>query len=66
MKVRDPIDLFRQLKLPVELWYESVGDPTLADYILDHLVHNAYRLDLRGDSLRKARGIGMLNQSQNP
>jgi hypothetical protein len=32
------------------------GDPTYADVILDCLVHNAYRIDLAGDSLRKRRG----------
>lgn len=51
---------------PVELWHEAIGDPTLADVILDRLVHNAYRLDIRGESLRKARGVsgdGMLDQS---
>jgi DNA replication protein DnaC len=51
-------------QLPVELWHEAIGDPTLADAILDRLVHNAYRLDLKGDSLRKAKG--MLDQSSNP
>ena len=51
-------------QLPVELWHEAIGDQTLADAILDRLVHNAYRLDLKGDSLRKAKG--MLDQSSNP
>ena len=40
-------------QVPVDLWYEIIGDPTLADAILDRLVHNAYRLELSGDSLRK-------------
>jgi DNA replication protein DnaC len=44
-------------QLPQELWHEAIGDPMLADAILDRLVHNAYRLDLKGESLRKARGI---------
>jgi DNA replication protein DnaC len=34
-------------QLPVELWHEAIGDPTLADAILDRLVHNAYRLDIK-------------------
>ena len=42
-------------QLPVEKWHDSIGDPTLADAILDRLVHNAYRLDLKGDSMRKRR-----------
>ena len=34
-------------------WHEVIGDPTLANAILDRLVHNAYKLDLKGDSMRK-------------
>jgi DNA replication protein DnaC len=41
-------------QLPVEHWHEIIGDPTIADAILDRLVHNAYRLTLKGESLRKA------------
>ncbi len=42
-------------QLPVENWHEAVGDPTLADAILDRLVHNAYRIDLKGESMRKKK-----------
>jgi DNA replication protein DnaC len=42
-------------QLPIERWYEIIGDPTLADAILDRIVHNAYRIELKGDSLRKRR-----------
>lgn len=42
-------------QLPVARWYEIIGDPTLADAILDRIVHNAYRIELQGDSLRKRR-----------
>jgi DNA replication protein DnaC len=35
--------------------YEIISDPTLADAILDRLVHNAYRLNLKGESMRKKR-----------
>ena len=42
-------------QLPVEHWHEVIGDPTLADAILDRLVHNAYKLALRGESMRKRR-----------
>jgi DNA replication protein DnaC len=38
---------------PVDHWHEVIGDPTIADAILDRLVHNAHRLVLRGESLRK-------------
>jgi len=40
-------------QLPVNAWHEAIGDPTLADAILDRLVHNAYKLELKGDSMRK-------------
>src|SRR5580693_8901494 len=43
-------------QLPVSRWHEQVGDPTLADGILDRLVHNAHRIEMRGDSMRKNRG----------
>lgn len=42
-------------QVPVDRWYEIIGDPTLADAILDRVVHNAYRIELSGDSLRKNR-----------
>ena len=41
-------------QLPVEHWHEAIANPTVADAILDRLVHNAHRLTLKGDSLRKA------------
>ncbi|WP_336953327.1 IS21-like element helper ATPase IstB [Sphingobium aromaticivastans] len=40
-------------QVPVDRWYEIIGNPTLADAILDRVVHNAYRIDLTGESLRK-------------
>ena len=40
-------------QLPVDAWHAVIGDPTLAEAILDRLVHNAHRLELRGDSMRK-------------
>jgi DNA replication protein DnaC len=43
-------------QVPIERWHESIiGDPTLADAILDRIVHNAYRIKLAGESLRKPR-----------
>ena len=42
-------------QVPVKQWYEVIGDPTLADAILDRLVHNAYVITLKGDSLRKTK-----------
>jgi DNA replication protein DnaC len=44
-------------QMPVESWHEWIGDPALADAILDRLVHNAYRLSLKGESQRKMRGL---------
>jgi len=42
-------------QIPLDQWHELIGDPTLADAILDRLVHNAYKLNLKGESLRKKR-----------
>jgi DNA replication protein DnaC len=42
-------------QLPVSRWHEQIGDPTIADGILDRVVHNAHRIELRGDSMRKKR-----------
>src|SRR5439155_22421848 len=42
-------------QLPVAHWHEQIGDPTIADSILDRLVHNAYRIELSGESMRKKR-----------
>jgi len=40
-------------QVPVDHWHEVIGDHTLADAILDRLVHNAYRINLKGESMRK-------------
>ena len=40
-------------QLPIEHWHEMIPNPTIADAILDRLVHNAHRLTLKGDSMRK-------------
>ena len=42
-------------QLPVAKWHAQIGDPTLADSILDRLVHNAHRIELQGESMRKKR-----------
>jgi len=42
-------------QLPVDHWHEIIGNPTLADAILDRLVHNAYRINLKGESMRKQK-----------
>lgn len=45
-------------QLPIDRWHEHLGDPTLADAILDRVVHRAHRLALTGPSRRKATGTG--------
>lgn len=40
-------------QLPTDQWYQSIGDNTLADAILDRLMHNAHRIKLKGESMRK-------------
>src|SRR5439155_26570765 len=40
-------------QLPVDHWHEAIANPTIADAILDRLVHNAHRLTLKGESMRK-------------
>ncbi len=40
-------------QLPVSNWHEAIGDPTLAYAILDRPVHNAYQINLKGESMRK-------------
>jgi DNA replication protein DnaC len=42
-------------QVPVSKWHDQIGDPTLADGILDRLVHNAHRIEIRGESMRKKR-----------
>ena len=42
-------------QLPIKLWHEAINDSTLADAILDRLIHNAYRIELKGESMRKIK-----------
>jgi DNA replication protein DnaC len=44
-------------QIPVNQWHEVIGEQTIADAILDRIVHDAQRLDLKGESMRKKRGI---------
>jgi len=48
-------------QLPVDRWHEIIGDPTYADAIMDRLVHNAHRIELTGESLRRARAKSAIN-----
>ena len=45
-------------QLPVAAWHAQIGDPTVADSILDRLVHQAHRIELQGESMRKKRAAG--------
>ena len=47
-------------QVPVDHWHEVIGDPTIADAVLDRLVHNAHRLLLKGESLRKRAAKALL------
>lgn len=42
-------------QLPVENWHEMIGDPTIADALLDRVVHNAHRINLKGESMRRRK-----------
>jgi DNA replication protein DnaC len=42
-------------QLPVTAWHEAIGDPTMADAILDRIVHNAHKIGMKGESMRKSR-----------
>lgn len=42
-------------QLPIKAWHDAMQDPTLADAILDRLVHNVYKVELKGESMRKKR-----------
>ena len=44
-------------QLPVENWHDHIGDPTIADAILDRLIHNAHRIQLKGGSMRKKQKL---------
>ncbi|TIX53958.1 MAG: AAA family ATPase, partial [Mesorhizobium sp.] len=51
-------------QVPVDRWYGIIGNPTIADAVLDRLVHNAYRIELAGESMRKQRAIAMPETAQ--
>ena len=50
-------------QLPIASWHPQIGDPTLADSILDRLVHNAHRIELKGESMRKKRLLGSAKEN---
>jgi len=52
-------------QLPVAQWHDMIGEPTIADAILDRIVHNAHRISLEGDSLRKRKSPTPLTHTEN-
>ena len=44
-------------QFPVDKWHNMIGDPTLADAILDRLIHSAYKIELKGGSMRKKKSL---------
>lgn len=42
-------------QIPMKNWFEAIGDPTIADAVLDRLIHNAHKINLKGESMRKIR-----------
>lgn len=50
-------------QLPVSKWYEVIGEQTIADAILDRIVHTAHRLELKGESLRKRKVVNTKTES---
>lgn len=51
-------------QLPVKDWHMSIGDPTLADAILDRVIHNAYRINLKGESRRKLNAMNISKKGE--
>lgn len=52
-------------QLPVVKWHEMIGEPTIADAILDRIVHNAHRITLEGESMRKRKSARPLTGAEN-
>ena len=44
-------------QLPVSKWFEVIGEKTVADAILDRIVHDAHRIELKGESMRRKRNV---------
>ena len=53
-------------QLPVTKWHAQIGDPTIADSILDRLVHTAHRFELQGESIRKIKAGRGAAENQTP
>ena len=53
-------------QLPVSGWHQMIGEPTIADAILDRIIHNAHRIELKGDSMRRKSENPGLTPTENP
>ena len=53
-------------QLPVAAWHDMIGEPTIADAILDRIIHNAHRITLKGDSMRRQKTTASLTDEANP
>lgn len=51
-------------QLPVSAWYDVIGDKTIADAILDRIVHDAHRMEMNGESMRKKRSVQLENKTK--
>ena len=49
---------------PVKDWHPNIGDPTMADAICDRLLHNAYKIEMRGDSMRTRRPVAKIDRKE--
>jgi DNA replication protein DnaC len=52
-------------QLPIEKWHDMIGEPTIADAILDRIIHNAHRITLQGESMRKQKTPTPLTAAEN-
>jgi len=52
-------------QLPVAQWHDMIGEPTIADAILDRIIHNAHRIVLEGDSMRRKKATRPLTGAEN-
>ncbi len=53
-------------QIPLSSWYQTMDEPTVADAILDRVVHNAIKVELLGESMRKAAGQGLVESLARP
>lgn len=51
-------------QVPVDHWHEVIANPTIADAVLDRLIHNAHRIVLKGESMRKRAAKGLMLDSE--